>query len=93
MLKERVKEWEEQAHKKEFAEGVAEGVEKGFEKGIEKGVEKGEAKVLLRLLENRFGPVSNEFRLRIDEADSEQLLTWAERVLTVQRLEDVFESF
>ncbi len=80
MLKETVKQWRQQAR------------DEGFADGIEKGIEKGEAGVLLRQLKRKFGPVPEELRRRIDEADSELLLGWAERVLMAEHLEDVFRS-
>jgi len=51
----------------------------------------GEAKFLTRLLERKFGPLDAEVRSRIAQADSERLLEWGERVLTAERLEDVFQ--
>jgi hypothetical protein len=51
----------------------------------------GQAMVVTRLLERKFGPLDAEVRSRIAEADTEQLLEWAERVLTAERLEDVFQ--
>ena len=88
MLKETVKQWRQQARD----EGFADGIERGIERGIEKGIEKGEAGVLLRQLKRKFGSVPEELRRRIDEADSELLLGWAERVLMAEHLEDVFRS-
>jgi len=76
MLKEQVKEWERELR----------------EEGIQEGIEKGEAGVVLRQLEQKFGPIPAEFRCRIGEADSHQLLTWAERILWAERIEDVFKA-
>ncbi len=78
MLKEQIRQWEQKAH------------EEGIEKGIEQGIEQGEAEVLLRQLKQKFGAVSGEILRRVDQAESEQLLTWAERILTAERIEDVF---
>ncbi len=94
MLEERVKEWEKELLEKGLQEGIKEGIKKGIkkgmEKGIEKGVEQGEAEVLLRLLERKFYEIPPEYRQRIDDADSSQLLAWAERILTAESIDDVF---
>ncbi|HHK41983.1 MAG TPA: DUF4351 domain-containing protein, partial [Planctomycetaceae bacterium] len=102
MLEERVKEWEKELVEKGVQEGIKEGIkkgikkgmekgmEKGIEKGIEKGVEQGEAEVVLRLLKRKFADIPPEYRQRIDDADSTQLLAWAERILTAETIDDVF---
>ena len=69
-------------------------IEKGFEEGIEKGIVEGKAQgqaaVLLKQLQIRFGGVDSQYRQRIEQADADTLLLWAERVLTANSLEDVF---
>jgi hypothetical protein len=80
MLKEQVKEWERELR------------QEGIREGIREGIHEGEAGVLVRLLENKFGSIPDRFRCRIGEARSEQLLMWAERILTVERIEDVFDA-
>ena len=94
MLEERIKEWEKELIEKGLQEGIKrgieEGLERGLEKGLEQGIEKGEAEVLLRQLERKFGEVPPEYRQRIAEADSDQLLAWAERILTAESVDDVF---
>jgi hypothetical protein len=52
----------------------------------------GEATLLLRLLERKFGPLDRQTRSRISKAGSERLLEWSDRILTAERLEQVFES-
>jgi len=53
--------------------------------------QQGEAGLLLRLLERRFGPVDEVIRIRVRSADLQTLLTWGERILTAQTIEEVFE--
>lgn len=60
------------------------------EEGIQIGVQKGEAQVLLRLIRLKFGPLSPESEEQVYAADSDRLLEWTERILTAERLEDVF---
>ncbi len=78
MLKERVEEW-----KREFKE-------EGIREGIEKGIEKGEATVLMRQLTARFGELDEAHRSRIEQASADELLVWAERILTADKISDVF---
>ena len=50
----------------------------------------GQARVLTRLLVQRFGDVPLEAVERIEHASGDTLKRWAERVLTAQSLDDVF---
>ena len=70
--------------------GWEEGRAVGLKEGMEKGRLEGEAEVLLRQLERKFGPVGPEIRKRLSEATPEKLLTWAERILTAEKIEEVF---
>ena len=72
------------------AEGKAEGEAHGLARGRAEGVAEGEAKSLVRLLERRFGPLSDADRERIAEADLDQLDAWIDRVLDAKSLEVVF---
>jgi hypothetical protein len=62
------------------------------EKGLQQGLQTGEARLLLRLVEQRFGPPSPEQRARIEAADADRLLRWGERVLAAPTLEDLLGS-
>lgn len=64
----------------------------GREEGWKEGEKKGEAKALLRLLERKFGPVDPRTCARIRRAGPDRLLEWVDRVLTAERLEQVFED-
>jgi len=86
LLAERVKEWTRQWRE----EGLQKGLQKGREEGRKKGREEGEGELLLRQLEHKFGPLDDEIRRRIDEATSEQLLAWAERILIAKEMDEVF---
>ena len=63
-----------------------------LEKGLEKGRQAGEALMVLRLLRLKFGPLAPETEERVRSADQDLLLTWGERVLTAERLQDVFRD-
>ncbi len=74
-----------------FAERFIEkGREKGREEGREEGRVQGEAEVLLKLLQIKFGVVPDSYRQRIESADADTLLTWAERILTAETIEAIF---
>jgi hypothetical protein len=49
-----------------------------------------EARIVLRQLERKFGPLDAPSRERIAAADPERLLDWADRILEASRLQDVF---
>ena len=70
-------------------QGMQRGIQKGMQQGLRRGLHEGEARVLARLLEARFGPLSDEVKGRLEQADEKTLLLWSERVLTARRIEDV----
>jgi hypothetical protein len=104
MLETRVEEWNrelreegrllglKEGRKEGVKEGLQKGLEKGRQEGLQKGLQKGEAALLLRLLERKFGRLDRQIRARVRAADAESLLAWGERVLTAERLEDVFRN-
>ncbi|MEA3644076.1 MAG: hypothetical protein VBE63_29760 [Lamprobacter sp.] len=59
--------------------------------GIEKGVQQGEARTLLRLLDQKFGPEAVQVhRERIEAAELEQLEAWLDRILSAETPETIF---
>lgn len=58
----------------------------------EEGRQEGEARLMLRQLRLKFGPLEPGVEERVRSADAECLLEWGERVLTAERLEDVFRG-
>jgi len=69
---------------------IEQGREQGMEQGMELGERQGEAKLLLHLMERKFGPADARLRQQIQEADAETLLEWSERILTAETPEAVF---
>ncbi|MFY9825158.1 MAG: DUF4351 domain-containing protein [Thermoanaerobaculia bacterium] len=88
MLEKRVEEWNRELRE----EGRLLGLQEGRQKGVQEGRQEGEARFLLRLLERKFGRVDPQTRRRVRGADAERLLLWGERVLTAERLEEVFAN-
>ena len=56
----------------------------------QKGVQKGEAVMLLRLIETKFGKPNADIRQRVQEADSQHLLQWSERILTAHNIDELW---
>lgn len=78
MLLESVEEWSDEI------EARAE------EKGLKRGREEGRRESLLHLLEAKFGDLDHRTRAQVAAADPQHLMEWIERVLTAERLADVF---
>ena len=58
--------------------------------GVEKGIQQGTLQSLLRILEKKFGSVSNDIKSNLQQADEEQLLLWLEQTLTANSIGEVF---
>jgi hypothetical protein len=76
----------------EFSDMWVKTFEKYDQEVREKERKVGEARFLLRQLERKFGPLDRQTRARISKAGSERLLEWGERILTAERLEQIFEG-
>jgi flagellar biosynthesis/type III secretory pathway protein FliH len=73
-----------------FAERFREqGMKKGMQQGMRQGMQQGEARVLVRLLQSKFGELPEARRQQIESADAQTLLEWSERALTARTLEEV----
>lgn len=66
--------------------------EEGRQEGRQEGHQEGEARVVLRLLRLKFGPLTPEVEDRVRSTDADRLLEWSGGVLTAERLEDVFRD-
>jgi len=96
ILEDSVQTWTEQWRQEGFEQGRLAGRKEGRKEGLltgqEKGLREGELAVLMRQLERKFGSPKPAIRRRIETADADQLLKWADRLLTAERLSDVFKS-
>ena len=79
MLADRIQEWGEEFKRE------------GLREGMRQGVRAGEANLLLRQLRRRFGELPDWVQPRLQQAPSEQLERWGERLLEVDTLEALFE--
>ncbi len=62
------------------------------EEGRQEGRQEGEARLVLRLLRLKFGPLEPDIEERVRAADTDRLLGWSERILTAESLRDVFQD-
>jgi len=84
MLAESIDRWNRQIRE--------EGRQEGLQEGLQEGRQEGEAKVVLRQLRLKFGPLPPEIEEQVCSEDADRLLEWSERVLTAERLQDVFRN-
>ena len=89
-LAEGKREGEKEGFRKGKKIGIRKGKKIGIRKGEEIGIRKGELAVLRRLLERKFGTLSDEAIERLERADVDLLLEWSDRVLTATSLDEVF---
>jgi hypothetical protein len=63
--------------------------EKGIEKGIERGRRQGQMELLISLLEERFGPVSQATRAYLEQAAMDDLRRLALKIATASSLAEL----
>ena len=73
------------------SEGLATGMERGRAQGMEQGRAEG-VKVLMRVLERRFGALPALARERISDAQIPDLYVWLDRAIDAPTLDAVFED-
>ena len=83
----------EQRHILELARTAEQrGEAKGEVKGRAEGLAKGKAEALTRLLEKRFGPLSEQHCRRIRSADAASIEAWLDRLMEASSLDDLFSA-
>ena len=73
-------------------EGLQEGRRQGKRQGQRQGKRQGKRELLLRLLSIRFTTLPEDTVERLKQADDRQLERWAERILSAERLEQIFDE-
>jgi hypothetical protein len=81
----------EKGIQKGMQQGIQKGVRQGIQKGVRQGMQKGEAALLIRQLRRKFGELPEDKVRTIEAADTEQLLEWADRVLTAESLDEMLK--
>ena len=84
MLRNRVEEWTKQW----FEEGRVQ----GFESGQSTGVLLGESRILVKLLQKRFGDLPSTILEKINSASEQELETWGLNLLDAKSLDEVFKD-
>jgi flagellar biosynthesis/type III secretory pathway protein FliH len=84
MLAQRVEQWEKDIHQ--------DGLKAGIKEGRQEGREIGRSDALLLLLDNRFGPVSEEHHALIAQASAEQLNAWLIKTLNSKTVAEIFDD-
>ena len=73
-------------------EGRMQGLERGLAQGREEGRRAERARLLIKLLDARFGAVARGYAGRVHAADEARVDQWVERVLDAADIDAVFES-
>jgi len=73
-----------------LAERVKEWTREWKEEGLQQGMQKGALQLLMRQLEKKFGEIPTDIVSQLDHANEEQLFQWSERILTADKLGDIF---
>ncbi len=68
----------------------AEGRLEGHRKGRQEGRQEGQVRLLLKLLERRFGTLPTKTTAVVQAANSQSIDRWAERLLDVESLDELF---
>ena len=71
-------------------QGREQGLERGLEQGLERGRKEGAAAVLERLLTQRFGPLPQAVRQKLQKADVERIEAWCDALPEARSLKQVF---
>ena len=71
---------------------LAESIDRWNREIREEGRQEGEARLLLRQLRLKFGPLEPALEDQVRSADTDRLLEWGERVLTAQSLQEIFQG-
>ena len=74
------------------AEGRVEGKAEGRAEGKAEGRAEGKAETLIRLLQRRFGPVTESVRARVAVGSAAETDAWFDALLDAQSLTEVFDT-
>ncbi|MCK9523889.1 MAG: hypothetical protein M0R76_12735, partial [Proteobacteria bacterium] len=65
------------------------GLQEGREEGREEGLRLGELSILLRLVEVKFGAISDDDKERLSQLNHEQIIRASARILTATTFEEI----
>jgi len=73
-------------------EGRQQGMQQGRQEGRQEGMQQGEIKTLLKILNKRFGSVSQAIEKRVSTATTGQLESWIDASLDADNLQQIFNT-
>ena len=82
--------WMQQGLQQGMQQGMQQGLQQGIQQGLMQGRIEGEAYALQRLLQKRFGPLSEDVLTRLQTASIDELELWLDRALDADTLAGVF---
>lgn len=88
VLEQRVEQWNRELIEK----GRLQGLEEGRQEGQQQGLRLGEARVLARLLTQRFGPTPDWVEQRLAQADEAELERLTDRLLGAETIDALFSG-
>jgi flagellar biosynthesis/type III secretory pathway protein FliH len=74
---------------REFKRGLQQGVQQGLQEGVRQGVQQGEWRLLLKIIEKRFGAVPPWVEERLTSRSTEELEALSVRLLDAQTLDEL----
>jgi len=90
IMKTFIDEYIEQGMKKGEKEGMQQGMQQGIQQGMQQGMQQGGYKILSTQLTHRFGDLPKWASEKIDNADIETIEKWSLRLLSANKLDEVF---
>ena len=85
-----IERFEQEKHMTYITSAERIGIQKGMQQGMQKGLLQGERAILLRQLQRKFGVIQSHYQKRIEQAGAEDLLGWADTIISASSLDEVF---
>jgi flagellar biosynthesis/type III secretory pathway protein FliH len=89
MLSKRIDEWTAHWKAEGYVEGQSKGKSDGWAEGLAKGRTEGRIEVLLRLLEEKFGPLAADIQNSLYKLEENTVLEYVKRTFTANSVQEV----
>ena len=76
-------EWEERGISQGISQGIEQGISQGIEQGILQGLHEGQVRMVSRLIQTKFGSLSQEIGGKLESLSSDQLELLADAILSL----------
>lgn len=70
---------------------IQQGIQLGIQ-AVQRGIQQGMTTFLLRLLKQKFIIIPESYQQKIEQANTDMLLTWGDRILDAKSLEEIFKD-